>query len=102
VLEHARKAHLATRQEFGLPDAPPLIASTLLVPGYVDEEEVSGIACFVASLNPEIPYRLLAFHPDFRLRGLPATSRSQAERACAAAAEAGLSRVSIGNLHLLG
>ena len=44
-------------------EVPLLIASSLLIPGYIDEEEVREISRWIASLNPEIPYALLAFHP---------------------------------------
>jgi len=82
---------------------PPLVvASTLLVPGYIEEEEVFKIAGFVASLNPEIPYSLLGFYPQFYFKDLPATSRSHAEKCRQAALDAGLKRVRIGNVHLLG
>ncbi|MBM4326150.1 MAG: radical SAM protein [Deltaproteobacteria bacterium] len=84
------------------PQPPLLVASTLLVPGYVDEEEVAAIAAFIAGVNSHIPYRLLAFHPDFYLRDLPATSRSHAKQCRDAAVRAGLTCVSMGNLHLLG
>ena len=83
------------------PHPPFLIASTLLVPGYIDEAEVAKIASFIASLNPEIPYSLLAFHPHFYMSDLPSTSRNHAFRAQATAEEAGLKRVKIGNIHLL-
>ncbi|MBX6423873.1 radical SAM protein [Thermosulfurimonas sp. F29] len=82
-------------------DPPPLVASTLLVPGYVDEEELEALARFLAELNPEIPWALLAFHPDFYLNDLPTTSRRHAEAALALARSAGLKRVSLGNVHLL-
>jgi pyruvate formate lyase activating enzyme len=84
------------------PDPPLLIASTLLVPGYVDETEVSGIATYLAALDPEIPYRLLAFYPQFQLEDLPTTSRGHATRCAEAATSAGLKRVYVGNVHLLG
>lgn len=83
------------------PDPPFLVASTLLVPGYVDLEEVKRIAEFIAKLNPEIPYSLLAFYPCFNMSDLPTTSRKHAQEAKKAAEEAGLKRVKIGNLHLL-
>ncbi|MFQ6007786.1 MAG: radical SAM protein [Candidatus Zixiibacteriota bacterium] len=83
------------------PDPPLLVASTLLVPAYVDQEEVSKIAHFIASLDRTIPYALLAFHPCFFMSDLPRTSRRHAEQALAAAKEAGLERVRVGNLHLL-
>ncbi len=63
---------------------------------------MGAIAAFIASLNPSIPYSLLAFHPQFYMNDLPTTSRAQAERCEAAAAEAGLTRVKIGNVQLLG
>ncbi len=82
---------------------PPLVvASTLLVPGYVDEEEVRAIAEFLADLDPEIPYSLLAFHPDYMLNDLPPTSKEHAMRCLRAAKDAGLKNVNIGNVWLLG
>lgn len=84
------------------PEVPLLTASTLLVPGYVDVEEVEGIAEFIASLDPEIPYTLLAFHPDYMMTDLPPTSIFHAKEALEAAKRAGLKRLSIGNAWLLG
>ncbi|MFQ6069010.1 MAG: radical SAM protein [Candidatus Aminicenantales bacterium] len=83
------------------PDPPFLVASTLLVPGYVDEQEVKDIAGFIASLDPDIPYSLLAFYPHFYLKDLPFTSREHAQRCLEAARKQGLKRVRIGNIHLL-
>jgi pyruvate formate lyase activating enzyme len=83
------------------PDPPLIVASTLLVPGYVDAEEVRQIARFIASLDPRIPYTLLAFAPQFYFHDLGTTSRRQAEEAETAARQAGLTRVRIGNRHLL-
>jgi len=83
------------------PSPPFLIASTLLVPGYIDKREISQIAQFISSLNPDIPYSLLAFYPQFMMRDLPTTSRQHAEECLAAAKAQGLKRVRIGNVHLL-
>lgn len=83
------------------PSPPLLIASTLLVPGYIDEQEVSKIAAFIASLNPDIPYALLAFHPHFMMSDLSATSRHHAQECLEAAKAQGLRKVRVGNLHLL-
>ena len=83
------------------PDPPLLVASTLLVPGYVDAPQVSRIAEFLARLDENIPYALLAFHPMFEMTDLPVTSRQQAMECLSAAESAGLRRVRIGNLHLL-
>ncbi|MCX7598131.1 MAG: radical SAM protein [Armatimonadetes bacterium] len=84
------------------PEPPLLIASTLLVPGYVDAEEVSAIARFIAGLDVSIPYALLAFAPQFEMSDLPCTPRSQAEECLAAARETGLKNVRLGNTHLIG
>jgi pyruvate formate lyase activating enzyme len=83
------------------PESPAVVVSTLLVPGYVDVEEVSRIARFVADQNPAIPYALLGFAPHFLFPDLPRTSVRHAEEAEAAAREAGLRTVRIGNRHLL-
>jgi len=78
-----------------------VVASTLLVPGYVDAEEVGRIARFIADLDPTIPYALLAFAPHFLMPDLPRTSVRHAEEAEAAARAAGLTNVRVGNRHLL-
>jgi pyruvate formate lyase activating enzyme len=83
------------------PEAPLVIASTLLVPGYVTPDEVGRIARFIASLNPHIPYALLGFAPNFYVPDLPCTSVGHAEAALSAARAAGLTNVRIGNRHLL-
>ncbi len=83
------------------PDLPVLTATTLLVPGYVDEVEVSSIARFISELNDEIPYSLLIFHPDFMMMDMPITPKEQAF-ACFNAAKKYLKHVNIGNIHLLG
>ena len=78
-----------------------MIASTLLVPGYVDAEEVGRVACFIAGINPAIPYVLLGFAPQFLFPDLPRTSVRHADEAEAAAHQAGLQTVRVGNRHLL-
>jgi pyruvate formate lyase activating enzyme len=77
-----------------------LTATTLLVPYYVDAQEVGEIARFIANLDPDIPYSLLVFHPDYLMTDLPATSRQNVE-GCYAEAKRYLSRVNVGNIHLL-
>ncbi len=83
------------------PQVPLAAASTLLVPGYVEREEVAAIAKYIADINPSVPYTLLAFHPDYAMNDLPTTSRRQAEECLEVAREAGLERVRLGNVHLL-
>ena len=80
---------------------PLLVASTLLVPGYVDVYEVGHLAAFIASIDPTIPYSLLGFFPHFYIHDLPRTSVRHAEEAVRAARDAGLTNVHVGNRHLL-
>jgi pyruvate formate lyase activating enzyme len=82
------------------PKLPLLSASTLLVPGYVDTKEVENIARFIADVNAEIPYTLLAFFPAYIMHDLPTTSREYAHN-CYAIAKRHLENVRIGNNHLL-
>jgi pyruvate formate lyase activating enzyme len=77
-----------------------LTATTLLVPYYVDAEEVRAIASFLAAIDSNIPYSLLVFHPDFYLDDLPITPREQVDECCEVA-RSYLQRVNIGNEHLL-
>jgi len=81
-------------------ELPILTASTLLVSGYVDETEVENIAKFISEINPEIPYTLLAFYPQYVMDDLHSTSRKHAEK-CLEAAKKHLRNVRIGNIHLL-
>jgi pyruvate formate lyase activating enzyme len=78
-----------------------LVGSTLLVPGYIDENEVRSIAGFIASIDRNIPYSLLAYYPHFCMAHLPLTPRSLSERCVKVAQEEGLKNVGIGNIHLL-
>jgi len=83
-------------------EIPLLVISILLVPGYVDDEEVYGIAEYIASVDSSTPVVLLAFYPNHLLRDLPPTSKSHAKKAIEAVHKAGLRRVFIGNEWLLG
>ncbi|HIQ50277.1 MAG TPA: radical SAM protein [Nanoarchaeota archaeon] len=75
-------------------------ATTLLVPYYVDQQEVESIAKFIASFSENIPYSLLVFYPAYKLKDMPITPKSQVF-ACYKAARKHLKNVHIGNLHLL-
>ncbi len=78
-----------------------LCVSTLMVPGYIDEYEISKITEFIANLNPEIPYALLAFAPHFEMNDLRTTYRKEAEKFYEIAKDKGLKNVRIGNVFLL-
>jgi pyruvate formate lyase activating enzyme len=78
-----------------------LVASILLVPGYVGVSEIEHICRFIADCDVTIPTVLLGFYPHNYMRDLPRTSRRHAYE-CKKAAEAmGLTNVRIGNTGLL-
>lgn len=93
---------LRSGEKFNLRTVPPLlIANTLLVPGYIDEIEIKNIAGFIASVDPNIPFSMLAFYPHFYMSDMPLTERTFAEKCLRIAKEQGLKNVRIGNFHLL-
>jgi len=79
-----------------------LVASVLLVPGYIDLSEVRRICKFIAENDTTIPTALLGFYPHHAMRDLPRTSRAHAKAAREIAEEEGLTNVRIGNQSLLG
>ena len=79
-----------------------LVASILLVPGYIDIPEVKKISSFIADCDPSIPTALLGFSPHHAMSDLPRTSREHAKAAMEVSKEEGLENVRIGNLGLLG
>jgi pyruvate formate lyase activating enzyme len=78
-----------------------LVATTLLVPGYIDEKEVKAIASFIAKNRKDIPFILNAFYPQYYMYDLPCTSAKFADAMKHVAHAQGLADVSIGNKHLL-
>jgi pyruvate formate lyase activating enzyme len=82
-------------------EMPEMSACTLMVPGYVNHEEVELIAKFVSSINPEIPYSLLVFHGAYQMADLPITPGIQAEKSLEIAKKY-LKNVNLGNKFLLG
>jgi pyruvate formate lyase activating enzyme len=80
---------------------PVLVVSTLLIPGYIDEYEIEGMARFLSAINTEIPWSFLGFYPHFYFSDLPKTTRRQADMALKIAEEHGMKNTHIGNIHLL-
>ncbi|MFX1496044.1 MAG: radical SAM protein [Promethearchaeota archaeon] len=80
---------------------PEISACTLMVPGYVNYEEVEQIARFVGGINRKIPYSLLIFHRAYQMQDLPITPKDQV-RNCLKVAKKYLDNVNLGNKFLLG
>jgi pyruvate formate lyase activating enzyme len=79
---------------------PEMSACTLMVPGYVNHEEVQSISKFISNINDEIPYSLLVFHGDYKMRDLSITPLIQSEN-CLNTAKKYLKNVHLGNKFLL-
>lgn len=72
---------------------------TLIIPGFNDSEaELRAAAEFIASVSPDIPWHVTAFHQDYRMTENANTTAAQLMRACEIGREAGLRFVYAGNL----
>ena len=72
---------------------------TLVIPGFNDsEDELRRAADFIASVSPDIPWHLTAFHQDYRMTENANTTAEQLIRACETGRAAGLRYVYAGNL----
>jgi len=75
--------------------------TTLLIPGQNDsDEELDALSAWVADrLGPDVPLHFSAFHPDYRMRDVPATPPETLRRAREIARAHGLRHVYTGNVH---
>ncbi|MDD5248554.1 MAG: AmmeMemoRadiSam system radical SAM enzyme [Rhodocyclaceae bacterium] len=75
--------------------------TTLVIPGHNDSDhELGELAKWVASeLGPDVPLHFSAFHPDWKMRDIPATPHATLRRARKIALDAGLHYVYTGNIH---
>ena len=73
--------------------------ATLVIPGYNDsKEDFEGIAGFIAKLDPEIPWHVTRFHPDYKLLSASATPAETLRMARDIGLDHGLKNVYEGNL----
>ena len=75
--------------------------TTLLIPGLNDsDEELAALSAWVLQeLGPDVPLHFSAFHPDHKLRHVPATPPATLVRARHIALNTGLHHVYTGNVH---
>jgi len=72
---------------------------TLLIPGFNDsDDEIKAAADFIASVSPDIPWHVTAFHQDYKMTGPDNTSIDTLIRAAEIGYGAGLNYVYAGNL----
>jgi pyruvate formate lyase activating enzyme len=72
---------------------------TLIVPGFNDSDgELGELAGFLASVSPDIPWHVTAFHPDYKMTDRDFTTAATLLRAVEIGRGAGLRYVYAGNL----
>jgi len=72
---------------------------TLVIPGFNDsDEELNDIANFLASVSPDMPWHVTAFHPDYSMTDPDPTPARTLLRAAEIGNTAGLHFVYAGNL----
>lgn len=72
---------------------------TLVIPDFNDsDEELTGMARFLADISPDIPWHVTAFHPDYKMNDTGRTPAAALDRAYQIGKEAGLNFVYPGNL----
>jgi pyruvate formate lyase activating enzyme len=72
---------------------------TLVIPGFNDSvDELRRAADFIASVSPDIPWHVTAFHQDYNMTENANTTAEQLIRACEIGREAGLRYIYAGNL----
>jgi pyruvate formate lyase activating enzyme len=77
-----------------------LEVTTLLIPGQNDGDDELHKQCdwLLEHLGPDVPLHFSAFHPDFKMRDVPATPPATLQRARRIALDAGLRFVYTGNV----
>jgi pyruvate formate lyase activating enzyme len=72
---------------------------TLLISGFNDSaEELTKMSEFIASVSPDIPWHVTAFHQDYRMQDPVDTTPEMLRRAAAIGRRAGLRYVYAGNI----
>jgi pyruvate formate lyase activating enzyme len=72
---------------------------TLLIPGFNDSpDELTRLTEFVASVSPDIPWHVTAFHSDYKMRDTPDTTAAMLRQAAEIGRGSGLRFVYAGNL----
>jgi pyruvate formate lyase activating enzyme len=73
--------------------------TTLLIPGLNDsDEELKAMAAWMAGVDPDMPWHVSAFHPDYQMQDRPRTAQRDLARAYEIGKQAGLHYVYVGNV----
>ncbi len=73
--------------------------TTLIIPGENDsEQELKGIADFIASIDKNMPWHISRFHPDYKFTGHETTAEESLKKAMDIGRKAGLKYIYAGNV----
>jgi pyruvate formate lyase activating enzyme len=73
--------------------------TTLIIPGHNDsDDDLEGIAGFLAGVGKDIPWHISRFHPDYQFDSTPPTPMATLEKAERIGREAGLHFIYPGNV----
>ena len=70
---------------------------SLFIPGWVEVDQIREITRLLSSIDPNIPFTILAFFPEYKLKAVPPPTLEQMLLAYEAAREEGLKQVRLGN-----
>ena len=71
---------------------------SLYIPGWVQTDQIAKIARLLADVDPHIPFTILAFFPEYKLKEVPSPTLDQMLQAYSATRATGLEQVRLGNL----
>jgi len=102
---HRRLTGVSNSQILKLPEAMKergfvVEVLSLYIPGWVETDQIAKIARELAAVDAEIPFTILAFFPEYKMRDVPFPTMWQMIEAYSAARDAGLRKIKLGNLHL--
>jgi pyruvate-formate lyase-activating enzyme len=75
-----------------------LEVSSVYIPGWVETDQIGKIAELLANVDVRIPYAIIAFFPEHKLKNVPSPNLHQMIKSFESAKDAGLKNVRLGNL----
>ncbi len=73
---------------------------TLYIPGWVEDDQIVKIAELIVEVDPEIPFTILAFFPEYKLKNVRSPTLMEMVRTYFKVKEVGLKNVKLGNIHV--
>jgi pyruvate-formate lyase-activating enzyme len=71
---------------------------TLFIPGWVESDQIKDLAQIIARVDTTIPFTILAFFPEYKLKDTPSPSLNQMTEAYERVRETGLKNIRLGNI----